>query len=681
MAPRHKPTSPIRAAKLNSDAIDDSGRLQILLDDYSQGREDERNWLTVLATLIAVMFTLVGLLVAAVTQTCRFNTSRSCTNVPDYLVGAAPLLPAAVLAYMELLGTVATFRNFYLRVVEKNIWQYAGAPLQTISPVMPASYVDMMTELTSLRRGRLQYRIITFLLVSIITVVFGGFTIYIGLHVHPITQVLMTVIYLPMVLFMASELYSEGRGGRSMFYRTAQRYVANPYSLQDLTLESSHGSQNERSLLSYLLMPRVAEWVKWVITPGAFVVTAWATGAFRNWHQFILVWLILEYLIYEARYQWNDIRGIREDADHPESTARLRLPGGPNTRRNILASCLIGVLRLTLAVCIAAVAHLLPAVTLLIGLVFGVAICYEALRAASTSPHLSSRPTLRSATICAIWITVGLGYAIRSGTGFWLGGLRLLSLTAISGMLYFFALGIMFVLLTWVLEAASYCSTDGEDYLFPGPGLTAKPHIAILLRWTDWKVRDGTGHISGAVEPVLKNKPGKHYAPWNVALLLAAGLGAVAGTGLVRSGPALTVYGPVVAISLFGALLLIMSERFTARLAVTAFTARLAVTAVIAIALVGITFPVVHGALAIIPAIPWIVVAADYAFFRDSSYQNLMDFGPNLFSAIRKAISMLALLALRLVVGSQTLQAIGFGPGTQNRGSTSPESPDASKST
>jgi hypothetical protein len=660
MAPRRKQTSLLSAAKLNGDTARDSQRLEILLEDYSQGRDDERNWNTVLASLIAVAFTLIGLLVAAVTQTCRFNKSNSCTHVPDYLIGATPLLPIALLLFAQILGTVATFRVFYLRAVETEIQQYAEKPLKSISPILPASYIDMTTELTSLRRGRLQYRIVTFLLVATIIVVFGGFASYIGLHMDPTTQVIMAVVYTPIVLLMVSENYTAGPGGRSMFYKMARRYVAHRYTtgyaLEGLETQSSHLKQDKRSLPSYLLMPRVAEWIKWVIMPGAFVVTAWATGAFGNWHQFILMWLILEYLIYEARYQWNDIRGISEDADHPESNARLRLPGGPNARRNIIASCLVGILRLILAVSIAAVTHLLAPVTLLIGLVFGVAILYEALRAVPASSSLLPRPGARSV---AIWITVGLGYTIRSGTGMWLAGLRLLTLTAISGMLYFLALGIMFVLLTWVLEAVSYGTTDRKNFLFRAPGLKVKPHIATLLRWTGWTVQHGTGGAPGAAVPVLEEKQGKLYAPWNVALLLGAGFGAVVGTGLARSDPALTAYGPVVAASLLGAFGLMIFNRFATRLAVTA---------TVAAALVGLTFPSTHHVLAIIAAIPWIAIAACYAFFRSSSYQALMNFGPDLLSALKTAVVTLALLALHLIVGRQTWQSTGFGRRTRNPG-------------
>lgn len=659
MGPPYRKPPRLQAARLDGQDASDAALLQVLLEDYSEGRDDERTWITVLATLIAVAFTLVGLLAAAVTQTCRFNPSKSCTNVPDYLVGAAPLLPIALIAFTQMLGTASTFRHFYLRAIEEEIRQRLDASPAATSTIPPASYVDMTAELVSLRRGRMPYRILANLIVITVLLVFGGFAAYIGVHMDPVTQVLMTAIYAPIVLLLAYENYYAGAGGRSMFSRMARQYLirrqAAGYTLNDVSTDSPASRQNKRSLVSYLILPRVAEWVKWAIAPGAFVVTAWATGTF-HWKQFILVWLILEYLIYEARYQWNDIRGIHEDAKHPESTARLRLPDGTNARRNILASCLVGALRLGLALYIAALIHLIAAVALLIGLVFGVAIAYEGLRTAPANPHPSLRPTARSA---AIWIIVGLGYAIRSGTGIWLGGLRLLTLTAISGMLYFTAFGIMFVLLTWVLEAAAYCSTDGGESLFPAPELAAKPHIAILLRWTGWSVRRGTASLPGATVRVLKEKRGKLYAPWNVALFFGAGLGAIVGTGLARSNPAAPAYGPVLAASLLGAILLMVFS---------GFATRLVVTAVVAVALVGITWPVVHSPLTIIAAIPWIAIAVDYAFFRESSYRDVMDFGPKLASGLATAARALLLLALRLVVGRQTWQSAGFGRRSQNPG-------------
>jgi hypothetical protein len=443
---------------------------------------------------------------------------------------------------------------------------------------------------------------------------------------------------------MANENYMVGSGSRSMFTKIAQRYGMHRrtprYTAKRLPIAPAPTKNREHSLVSYLLMPRIAELVKWVIAPGAFVFTAWSVGSFRNWHQFIITWLVLEYLVYEARYQWNDIRGFREDTEHPERAARLRLPAGVNAQRNIRASCLVGGLRLALAVCIAAETQLLGPVTLLIGLVFGLAIVYEALRAAPVSFRLSLQPTARST---AIWIMVGLGYAIRSGVGFWLGGLRLASLPAVSGMLYFVAFGIMFVLLAWVLEAAGYCHTDGSGQLFPAAGLTAKPHLAVLLRWTDCKVRTGNSDLPGAAVPVLA-KRGKLYAPWNVALWLGAGLGAVVGIRFAAPTPSPAVYGAAAAVSLSGALLLMLVRRFAIRLAVMA---------VIAAALIGITFPEVHQPRVIVAVIPWVAIGCDYAYFRASSYQDVVSFGPNLISGLRTVVCAPAFLVARMIVGAR----------------------------
>ena len=651
MAPRYRRRPSVPAVRLDGDEGIGSARLQILLEDYAQCRDDERTWVIALASLIAVAFTLVGLLAAAVTQTCRFSTSRACTNVPDYVVGAAPLLPIALIAFLQSLGIIATIRNYYMRALEEEIRRYAGDPLKAISPVTGASYIDITTEFVSMRRGNWAYRVLMNLIVVIVLITFGGFACYIAVHMDPRTQATMTVIYLPIVLLLAYENYLGGIGGRSMFSTVAQRYLAHRYSdgyaLHDLVTDAPGDSRAERPLLSYLLMPRVAEWVKWAIAPGAFIVTAWTTGDLRNWHRFILVWIILEFLIYEARYQWNDIRGVGEDPKHALSTARMRLPVQHNAQRNIIASCITGVARLVIALWIAEAVHLLTAVALLIVLVFGTAIIYETLRTTPESMDPLPRPTARS---YAIWITVGIGYAIRSGTGIWLGGYPVLSLTAISGMAYFYAFGITLVLLVWTLEAASSYTTDGIESFFAEPGSTRKIHVASLLRWTGWTVQAGMGDLQGAVIPVLKVKQGKLYAPWNLTMLLSAVLAAIVGARLTRS-ETLSVYGPIIAVSIIGALSLIILRNFAARLAVAI---------AVVIALIGAAFLGTRGALAIVAAVPWVAVATGYALFRESTYQDLMGFVPSLASGLRTMFRTLPVLALRFVMGRQAWYSAGF---------------------
>ena len=86
------------------------------------------------------------------------------------------------------------------------------------------------------------------------------------------------------------------------------------------------------------------------------MLAATSTGRFGGWARFGVLWLVLEFLIYPARYQWNDIAGVDSDQPHAEAGARSRLPVGttPESRRRsirlswltaaarVLAALLIG---------------------------------------------------------------------------------------------------------------------------------------------------------------------------------------------------------------------------------------------------------------------------------------------------------------------------------------------------
>lgn len=85
---------------------------------------------------------------------------------------------------------------------------------------------------------------------------------------------------------------------------------------------------SHRALAGYLLSPRPDVWAKALIAPACYLLATASTGDCQHWRQLTAAWLILELLIYPARYQWNDIRGIDADQQHAEATARARLPAG-----------------------------------------------------------------------------------------------------------------------------------------------------------------------------------------------------------------------------------------------------------------------------------------------------------------------------------------------------------------
>jgi len=375
-----------------------------------------------------------------------------------------------------------------------------------------------------------------------------------------------------------------------------------------------------RGLTAYLLHPRPDAWAKALLAPACFILAAISTGAFAAWARFVILWLVFELLIYPARYQWNDVRGIDADRRHPEGRARSRLPAGATPqarRRSIRLSVAAAALRIVAALLIGIAAGLLRPVLLLTGAVFVIAGCYEYLRAL---PGRHSRAPA-SVQAVAVWLAVGLGYLVRGGLGLASARLSWASVAMVAGLACVAAFGIMFVLLTWALEATSYCAADGGGW-HARADLAGKPHLAVLLRHLRVPVqRDGAGPVpdgSCANQPVLR-LGARLTAPWNLALGGAGAFGTI--QGLALAGPARDNPGwylGVAALALAGAGLLARCRSQRLRWVVTGIWAPLLVAAALP---AGPARPLLVG-------LPWLVTGGVYTAFCGWSYRDLLTMGP-----------------------------------------------------
>jgi hypothetical protein len=375
------------------------------------------------------------------------------------------------------------------------------------------------------------------------------------------------------------------------------------------------GSQH-RGLAAYLLYPRPDTWAKVQIAPACFLLAAWPSGRLGHWPSFVVLWLVLEFLIYPARYQWNDIRGIDVDQAHAEREARARLPVGPTAqsrRRSIRLSLLTAAARVLAALLVGALAGLIRPVLILTAAVFAIAGLYEGLRASRNERW----PTWR---IAAVWLAVGLGYLVRGGLGLAAAGLPWGSTAMITGLICVTAFGIMFVLLTWVLEATSYCAADASGGWHTRAGLAAKPHLAELLRSVRRPVTTGgvppeSGRYCGT-DPVLRSGSAL-VAPWNLALAVAAASGAPFGLALARpAGPG--GYLIAAGVGLAGAVLLARCRTTAGRWA-------------IAVAWFGVLISAGRPAnppRAVLPGLPWLAVTGLYCAFCGWSYRDLVTASP-----------------------------------------------------
>jgi hypothetical protein len=378
------------------------------------------------------------------------------------------------------------------------------------------------------------------------------------------------------------------------------------------------GRRAAPGLIAYLLIPRRDAWGKALMAPACFVAAACSTGHFGGWARFIVLWLVLELLIYQARYQWNDIAGVDSDLRHPEAGARSRLPVGSTSqarRRSIGLSWLTAAARVLAALLVGWLTGLTGQVLVLAAAVFAIAGSYEWLRASRNRHWTSVR-------VVAVWLAVGLGYLVRGGLGLSTGGLAWGSAAMVATLVCLGAFGIMFVLLTWALEATSYCTADDDGRWHARPELAVKPHLAPLLRQVGEPLDagglpPGAGRYCGG-DRVLRGGS-RLSAPWNLALLAAAATGGVSGAALARPHAAGAVAWTVTAAAgLAGGV--VLARRRSAR-------GRWAVAAGWFLVVVGASL-VARPGLPALAGLPWLVVAGLYCTFCGWSYRNLVTSSP-----------------------------------------------------
>jgi hypothetical protein len=461
----------------------------VLLLDYEMGRDDERNHFAVQASLFAIALTVLGLFSALLTQSCHFS-QQPCLELPDPMLALAPFAPLAIIVYVQLVGSVGTLRSFYLRSLEREIRETLrpNGNIQVYDGLRLPSYIELVTAHGTVARGtRGPRQLIAFIFLGVL-VVFGGLTILVVTWMPLYLKIFMLGAYGVGTLSILMEARRATLFGRRFFKETVDKMQSR---LGDTLYPKGPDDGPRRKLGSYLLLPRPDDLVKALFFPAAYILALYiGTPANVDLIRALLIWFILELLIYQARYQWNDLRGLDQDLAHPTSALRGRLPVGPDAadvRGAVAASLGTMVLRIWIAFVIG----LSPIVDMgwwliaLIGAVFVTGSIYELLRGLRPMSQMAL-----TRVAWAIYLVAGLGYAVRGVSGStasslpWSGNVDVYVLMT----LFLSFLGSTFVLYTWALESASYClnpsyDSQGKLEFECFSTLKDRPHLKHLLRF------------------------------------------------------------------------------------------------------------------------------------------------------------------------------------------------------
>ena len=310
----------------NGETNEDKDRyLGVLISEYEMAREDERNILNFLGATFAIAATLAGVIVALLQQTCTFDSREGCYNLNEYLLAGVPLVPLICLGMIQAAGLMSIVRTYYLRALEIELQKFTPGPFAAIPPIKSPSYMLLMNEITSLRRGRPGFRFLVGLILIGAAALFGGLTVYIASNVSVGPRILMAGVYIPFTALIIFELTNFSLNGRSLFSDIAESYIR--HSSEPFPAVSENPAQPlSRSLGWYLLLPRPDDAIKTLIAPAVLILLVLGGAVSVSLTSFLVLWTVFELIVYPARYQWNDIRGYASDISHPRNSIKARLP-------------------------------------------------------------------------------------------------------------------------------------------------------------------------------------------------------------------------------------------------------------------------------------------------------------------------------------------------------------------
>jgi len=500
-----------------------------LLRDYEQAREDERHFQALQSSAIAVALTALSLL-GAVAFVIGGNT-----RVPDVILAGAPLMVLTILAFIQAGGAIAVIRNYYMRALERDLRAAASLPhsLSGYPNLPPMSLIELQTTATSLNpdssRSKHSFQpFMTAFVFSAVWIVFGGLVVYLALNVTLAWQMMMLLVYGGSATFIFINVIMTNRRDHEFFARHVS-FLRDRIE-QDLlpqTLKSRRPTGprvNSRSFLSYTLLPRPDDLIKGPFLFAGVMLAVLSSPTIRgDWASILgdvtLLWVGAELLLYQARYQWNDIRGRVEDRVSPQSEGRGRLPEIAGVVPKTLLAL---VARVYLAAVIVAIdgadrnlgLDLPRALTVGFVLIFGLAVLYELVK---TRLRRSGRCS--QLTLAVILTLVGLGYPVRFVIG-WLAVTSQASPALWWALVGLWGLGVAFVSMTWMLEAASYFRVTRNLELVPCADITTKPHLNTLLRAARVRTRDWNGAarpvVDGGATQALRVLTRPSLTPWGI---------------------------------------------------------------------------------------------------------------------------------------------------------------------
>ncbi|MFD4669961.1 hypothetical protein ACFWNN_09510 [Lentzea sp. NPDC058450] len=394
---------------------------------------------------------------------------------PLWIQACAPLVPLAYLAVLVYFTALISFRAKQFREVERELNERVGATHtsargrddveKALLPKVPIpGTARAHLWIARPRPGEPLGWLLTFG-VGLVLLIFSAACVGLAarlIHDHPVLGGWLTILYgLAVVLVLVCAV-------RGNLHTT---------SLWKASIRSGDGAGIRPEVLVRFFLPRRDGLAKLptVIFP---VVYVWAVGIPDHpvrASSVVFALVVFEMVLYQARYSWNDLRGIDAEKERGDREDRARLPYG--LRASEVGLLLSGIaLRLVLWLAVCLVPGLAPVLTdedrqalLQAGVaVVVLAVLYEKCR--TWKDALEWRHARWSFAVLSV--LTACGYAARGYLCAVIAGGGTGTVVAVAVAVGLF--GLAYVQIAWALEAMQFLD---ENCVVDAQALRAKPHV------------------------------------------------------------------------------------------------------------------------------------------------------------------------------------------------------------
>lgn len=518
-------------------------RISELISELSDCREDERNTQNQILQVIYVAGAILGILFSAsylngetgksftVFQNIRAdkagyifkfcNTINKIVTYDRVMFWLSLLIFFTAFAYIIVLGMNNVLRYYYIQNLEDRLHKLIPTAKDDVGE---KSFLHWNAYIAPIITQNIKHIASTHTLLNIICYSFAtcsaiifsmGMVISLFLKIDPrekLDYIIIKVVVCVMVLTFVLFLRTSSKANEVAQFAWDMAYENQNVRLLEHSKQTYKKSKSFRHILLYLIYPKRKDWYKSLLIVLGFIYGIILTHNLNNIAlyigELIFVLFVFDFLAYQARYQINDIRGLKEDkeAGHVD---RLLLDEVDNPGHVIKISFIVAFIKIIMSVIMVIFygGEVRSLLLISLGILFSSTILYEIARS--------------NKNIWLTFILVGTGYPLRFFVGFCLTfsmGWTIVNIQVICFILALWAYGSFSSILAWtnaVIERIQKTKKNYNNF----PISYEKKHFEYIQDLIKDRYILGESHPkSGRIMP-LREK-GRLRDPWNLTMVV-----------------------------------------------------------------------------------------------------------------------------------------------------------------